>query len=257
LPALPVLQFLGDPSNSTQVGTWSTTFYKNTPTAANKYAWINNDACATAYQSMCEIPKTYFNCPTSPPPTPPPSPYSNGLCACTGRRMPPCYIAVLIAVLLTWFIAVAHSRPCAVFFWPLAWSRVAAEARCQPLAILLPILLRPQPLTAPPTSAVGLPANDRLTFCSTTLGSCYFYNATSATYAVHKARCQSMGGYLVSYNTAAEQRMVETALSTASNVYMGIEALGNSTLNGGTFVMLDGTFLGNLTPSSSNPYKHW
>jgi hypothetical protein len=66
-----------------------------------------------------------------------------------------------------------------------------------------------------------------------------------------------MGGYLVSYNSADEQRLVETAFAPANNYYLGIEALGNTTIAGGTFVMLDGTFLGNTTPSSSNPYRHW
>jgi hypothetical protein len=82
MSCLPAHQFLGDPSNYTHVNTWSTTYYKSTPTAANKYAWTNWAVCTTAYSSMCEIPKTYFDCPTSPPPMPPPSPYDNGLCEC-------------------------------------------------------------------------------------------------------------------------------------------------------------------------------
>jgi hypothetical protein len=79
-PCPPFRQFLGDPSNFTQVGAWSTTFYKNNVSALNKYAWINNAVCTTAYPSICEIPKTHFDCPTSPPPVPPPSPTSFGLC---------------------------------------------------------------------------------------------------------------------------------------------------------------------------------
>ncbi len=105
--------------------------------------------------------------------------------------------------------------------------------------------------------AAGLPANDKYTFCNTTLGSCYFYNDTTANYTNHKANCQRMGGYLVSYNSGNEQRIVEAALAPATNYYLGIEPLGNTTLFGGTFVMLDGTFLGNTTPSDSNPYRHW
>jgi hypothetical protein len=66
-----------------------------------------------------------------------------------------------------------------------------------------------------------------------------------------------MGGYLVSYNSGDEQRLVEVALAPANNYYLGIEPLGNTTIKGGIFVMLDGTFLGNTTPSNSNPYKHW
>jgi hypothetical protein len=103
----------------------------------------------------------------------------------------------------------------------------------------------------------GLPANDKFYFCNTTLGSCYFYNETTANYTNHKASCQAMGGYLVSYNSGNEQSMVEVALAPANNYYLGIEPLGNTTIKGGIFVMLDGTFLGNTTPSNSNPYKHW
>ena len=45
---------------------------------------------------------------------------------------------------------------------------------------------------------------------------------------------------------------MEVALALPDNYYMGIEQISNN-----TFVMLDGTFLGNMTPSNANPYKHW
>jgi hypothetical protein len=108
-----------------------------------------------------------------------------------------------------------------------------------------------------PCYITGLPANDLTTFCNTTLGSCYFYNTTTASYSDHKANCQRMGGYLVSYNTAMEQYLVELALTPINNYYLGIEPIGNISLNGGTFMWLDGTFIGNTTPSNSNPYRHW
>jgi hypothetical protein len=78
------LQFTGDPSNYTIVKTWSTTYYNNSAGTLKKYPWTNNAACTTAYQAYCEIPKSVFNCPSSPPPVPPPSPYGAGLCE-------PCY----------------------------------------------------------------------------------------------------------------------------------------------------------------------
>ena len=74
------MQFTGNPSNYTHVKAWSTTYYTTTPAANKKYSWINNAACTTAYPAVCEIPKSFLNCPTSPPPAPPPSPYSFGLC---------------------------------------------------------------------------------------------------------------------------------------------------------------------------------
>ena len=226
-------QFLGDPHNYTHVSTWSTTYYTTSPADRMKYPWINHQPCTTAYQTMCEIPKSYYSCPPTPPPTPPPSPYSTGLC---------------------------------------------------------------------------LPANSATWYCPVNGTQCYYYNATTAAYAVHKSNCQRMGGYLVSYNTgphllvsssspagrapfcaqphaacaiparvafvtlldgwpcfiirpcvcccpaAEEQRIVEKQLPTATSAgyYLGIEEISN-----GTFVLLDGTFIGNTTPSNSNPYKHW
>ena len=84
--------------------------------------------------------------------------------------------------------------------------------------------------------------------------SCYIFNATGASYASHKAACQAKGGYLVSWNSAAEQNEVEKALGLAAlttNYYMGVERAGTN------WYLLDGTNLGNLTISNSNPYKHW
>lgn len=113
------------------------------------------------------------------------------------------------------------------------------------------------PVGAGPTA--GLPANDKFNFClnSGASGTCYRWNNTIDTYAKHKANCQNLGGYLVSYNTEAEQRSVETAFSGAANYWLGIEPLRNVTLYGGVWVLADGQFLGNLTPSTAGPYRHW
>ena len=74
------LQFTGNPNNYTHVKGWSTTYYNNSAGTLKKYAWINAAVCTTAYQAYCEIHKSVFNCPTSPPPMPPPVPFTTGLC---------------------------------------------------------------------------------------------------------------------------------------------------------------------------------
>jgi hypothetical protein len=104
----------------------------------------------------------------------------------------------------------------------------------------------------------GLPANDRNNWCPNNgaNGTCYFWNETTATYAVQKSACQRMGGYLVSYNTAMEQRLVD-AVFAANNYWLGIEPLRNTSVFGTNWVLADGQFLGNMTPSNSNPYRHW
>ncbi len=78
------VQFVGNPNNYTVVRTWATSTYNNSAGALKKYAWINNAACSTGYQTYCEIPKSFYSCPSSPPPAPPPSPYSFGLCKWMG-----------------------------------------------------------------------------------------------------------------------------------------------------------------------------
>jgi hypothetical protein len=55
-------------------------------------------------------------------------------------------------------------------------------------------------------AAAGLPAeNDRIFCTSNVSAACYFYQNTAANYATAKARCESMGGFLASWNSAAEQ----------------------------------------------------
>jgi hypothetical protein len=67
-------------------------------------------------------------------------------------------------------------------------------------------------------------------------------------------RCSALGQTAVPCFacSAAEQLAVETALELPNLYYMGIEQIS---LN--TFVWLDGSFIGNTTPSNSNPYRHW
>jgi hypothetical protein len=104
-----------------------------------------------------------------------------------------------------------------------------------------------------------LPAQDKYTFCPNNgaNGTCYFWNATIAAYSTHKLACQNLGGYLVSFNTAEEQRLVQTQLSGVDNYWIGIEPFRNVSQFGPVFVWTDGQFIGNFTPSNSNPYRHW
>jgi hypothetical protein len=53
-------------------------------------------------------------------------------------------------------------------------------------------------------------------------------------------------------NSGAEQSDVESSITMLTDYYMGIEPQGV-----GNWIMLDGTFIGNNTPSNSNPYNHW
>ena len=54
-----------------------------------------------------------------------------------------------------------------------------------------------------------------------------------------------------SCRSGEEQYYIETALAINANYYLGIEAQGP-----GNWMLLDGTFIGNNTPSVS-PYRHW
>jgi hypothetical protein len=54
--------------------------------------------------------------------------------------------------------------------------------------------------------AAGLPSENDRTFCTSNVSAaCYFYQSTAATYPIAKTRCESMGGFLASWNSAAEQ----------------------------------------------------
>jgi hypothetical protein len=112
-------------------------------------------------------------------------------------------------------------------------------------------------LNCPPLPT-GLPAQDKYTFCPNNgaNGTCYFWNATTANYTNHRQACRNQGGYLASFNTAEEQRLVNRML-TADNYWIGIEPLRNVSTFGGVWVWADGQFIGNLTPSNSDPYRHW
>lgn len=56
-----------------------------------------------------------------------------------------------------------------------------------------------------------MPANNDLTFCSSTTRSCYYMRKSkNLAYGLAKAACGKMGGYLVAYNSGAEQLAVET-----------------------------------------------
>ncbi len=131
--ALFPCQFLGDPSNYTHVNTWSTTYYNNSVTALNKYAWINNAVCTTAYPSICEIPKSYFDCPTSPPPAPPPSPYNFGLCECLAlcccHKLP---VAIMSLRSSAWAAVawITNARSTCTLAWCICLPHMASSSNC-------------------------------------------------------------------------------------------------------------------------------
>jgi hypothetical protein len=53
------------------------------------------------------------------------------------------------------------------------------------------------------------------------LGSCYFYNSSSASYTVHRSACQQLGGTLVGFASAEEQRSVEDYFVRNTKVITG------------------------------------
>ena len=78
-----------------------------------------------------------------------------------------------------------------------------------PYDVIPPLSPLPRPVAA------GLPANNDFQFCDNTTRSCYFMVSTPRlAYAGAVAACAGRGGYLVSYNTAAEQLSVERYFRT-------------------------------------------
>ncbi len=98
-----------------------------------------------------------------------------------------------------------------------------------------------------------MPASNATHFCSSSSDSCYLLISTSATYTTQKAACQARGGWLVAYNTGAEQVEVESALNPQAFYWLGIEA--------GTedrWMLADGGgSVGNGLPSNDDPHAHW
>jgi hypothetical protein len=59
--------------------------------------------------------------------------------------------------------------------------------------------------------AAGAPQNNDVTYCPANSTSCYFYKSTTSTNAAAATYCQSLGGYLVSWNSESEQLQVGSA----------------------------------------------
>ncbi len=58
--------------------------------------------------------------------------------------------------------------------------------------------------------ATAGPPNDNDTlYCPANQTSCYFYYSESLSNVSATAKCTAMGGYLISYNSMAEQQLVE------------------------------------------------
>jgi hypothetical protein len=116
-----------------------------------------------------------------------------------------------------------------------------------------------------PATGLCLPPNDGTVYCpnnrpgnssATGTPSCYFLNATAASFATHQAACQAMGGYLAAFNSAAEQLDVEVKLQlwtyTGSNIWLGVYPGA-----GQQWFLADGAPVGNGQPSNAAPYAHW
>lgn len=79
----------------------------------------------------------------------------------------------------------------------------------------------------------GLPVNEYTTYCPANGASCYFYNRTSANYTTHRSSCQARGGYLVAFNSAEEQELVEawfvttTTAMSGQTPWIGVEQAGS------------------------------
>jgi hypothetical protein len=54
-------------------------------------------------------------------------------------------------------------------------------------------------------------------WCASSTTSCYSFTSTLATYATAASSCADRGGFLVVYNTGAEQWMVESNIRALGN----------------------------------------
>ena len=106
----------------------------------------------------------------------------------------------------------------------------------------------------------GLPPNNNTLLCSNTTGSCYGYYSSPTAFTSQRLACQGRGGYLVAYNSPAEQLEVElyfwnvTKVMTATtNYYIGLEPAGAG------WYLLDGSYAGNGFPNNgaTGTYAHW
>jgi hypothetical protein len=66
-----------------------------------------------------------------------------------------------------------------------------------------------------------------------------------------------MGGYLVAFNSGAEQLQVEQYFKLEAKTLTSAQTWIGVVLSNYKYFLADGTFLGQGLPSDSGPYAHW
>ena len=66
-----------------------------------------------------------------------------------------------------------------------------------------------------------------------------------------------MGGYLVAFNSGAEQLQVEQYFKLEAKTLTSAQTWIGVVLSNYKYFLTDGTFLGQGLPSDSGPYAHW
>ena len=98
-----------------------------------------------------------------------------------------------------------------------------------------------------------MPQNNDYTYCPANSTSCYLYKSSGGSYASAVGYCQGLGGYVVAWNSDAEQLDVERYfIGTASLSQYWISMFKAGTL----YYWADGNFIGSLIPKRANPYVH-
>jgi hypothetical protein len=97
----------------------------------------------------------------------------------------------------------------------------------------------------------GLPTPNDQTFCPVKGTSCYFWDTSSTTWSNSQSSCINRGGYLVSYQTFAEQLQVETYFNKTAMLatyWIGLYKSGN------LYYWLGGGDAGTGETTDANPY---
>lgn len=96
----------------------------------------------------------------------------------------------------------------------------------------------------------GLPTPNDKTFCPINGTSCYFWHAGAA-WSTAQSSCIDRGGYLVSYQSFAEQLQVETYFNRTGQLATHWIGLYKS---GSIYYWLGGGYAGTGVTSDANPY---
>jgi hypothetical protein len=97
----------------------------------------------------------------------------------------------------------------------------------------------------------GLPTPNDQTFCPVKGTSCYFWHTSRTTWSNARSSCINRGGYLVSYQTFAEQLQVETYFNKTAMLETYWIGLYKS---GSMYYWLGGGDAGTGVTTDANPY---